>query len=203
MSYEDPIDATGYDYEEWVRFAFDHPVSKTPWYYTEEMHYRCDPNVVIRYYTRLFRDPRPSLSAYDDACLEQGLWFVVGSQLAEWLWDDGIPLDIRLECIAAMPAMFREFLAERPLETACWMWWDMLRRFDDHPDHRIVEAMLRALEEVLRLPVRHCRMSALHGLGHLRHHRKEEIIGAFLSNRGDLDEEIVRYAANAIEGTVL
>src|SRR5882762_3524717 len=60
MSYEDPIDATGYDYEKWVRFAFDHPVSKTPWYYTEEMHYRCDPNIVIRYYTRLFRGWKPA-----------------------------------------------------------------------------------------------------------------------------------------------
>jgi hypothetical protein len=27
MSYEDPIDATGYDYEQWIRFAFDHPVA--------------------------------------------------------------------------------------------------------------------------------------------------------------------------------
>jgi hypothetical protein len=34
-----PIDATGYDFETWIRFAFDHPVSDTPWYYTEEMDF--------------------------------------------------------------------------------------------------------------------------------------------------------------------
>src|SRR6266576_3125883 len=111
MSYEDPIHATGYDYERWIRFAFDHPVAEEPWYYTEEMHFVCDPNVVITYYTRLFRNPR-ALSAYDDARLEQGIWFVVGSQLCEWLWDAHVPLDLRLECIAAMRTMFRESLPD-------------------------------------------------------------------------------------------
>jgi len=62
MSYTEPIDTTGYDYERWIRFAFDHQVSEKPWYYTEEMHFVCDPQVVITYYARLFRNPRPALS---------------------------------------------------------------------------------------------------------------------------------------------
>src|SRR5262245_52728491 len=169
MSYTDPIDTTGYDYDEWIRFAFDHPVDTKPWYYTEAMAFVCDPNVVIGYYTRLFRDPQRSLPTYDDARLEQGMWFVVHSQLSEWLWDDDIPLDRRCDCIAAMPTMFREFLSHRPLGEATWMWWDMLRSFDDDPDPRIVETMVAALAEVLQLPARHCQMSALHGLGHLKH----------------------------------
>lgn len=203
MSYEDPIDATGYNYEEWIRFAFDHPPEETFWYYTEEMHFVCDPKVVVTYYTRLFRDPRPTLSAYDDARLEPGIWFVVGSQLGYWLWDTNIPLQSRLECIAAMPDMFRLFLAEHPVEPACMMWWDMLRTFDDDPDTRIVEAMVTALAEVLQLPMRHCRMSALHGLGHLSHDSKEQIIRKFLASSRDLDTEIVEYAESAIAGTVL
>ena len=203
MSYEDPIDATGYDYAEWIRFAFDHPVGEKPWYYTEEMAFVCDPKVVITYYGRLFRDPRASLSAYDDARLEQGLWFVAGSQLAQWLWDADIPLDLRLDCIAAMPTMFREFLADHPLDTACNMWWDMLRSFESDPAPRIVDAMVAALTEVLELRTRHCQMSALHGLGHLKHPAKESIIRAFLSRSGDLDNEIVQYAEQAIAGTVL
>ncbi len=128
MSYEEPIDATGYDYERWIRFAFDHPVSEKLWYYTEEMAFVCAPSVIITYYARLFRNPRPSLSAYDDARLEQGIWFVVGSQLAQWLWDDDIPLDLRLECVAAMPTMFREFFADRPLEITGWGIWGTSRR---------------------------------------------------------------------------
>ena len=78
----------------------------------------------------------------------------------------------------------------------------MLRTFDDDPDHPIVGARVHALEEVLQLPMRHCRMSALHGLGHLRHDRKEEIIRAFLVHSRQLDNEIVEYAQKAIAGAV-
>jgi hypothetical protein len=202
MSYEDPIDATSYNYEQWIRFAFDHPVAKPPWYYTEEMDFVCDPNVVVSYSIRLFRDPRACLSTYDDARLEQGMWFVAFSQLSQWLWDVDIPSELRVECIAAMPSMFREFFADRPLEMACWMWWDMLRTFDQDPDRRIVEAMVHALAKVLQLPVRHCQMSALHGLGRLSHPKKETIIRDFLASR-NLDDEIVQYAEKAIAGTVL
>jgi len=46
-------------------------------------------------------------------------------------------------------------------------------------------------------------MSALHGLGHLRHESKEEIIRAFLGNCPNLDDEIGEYAHKAIAGTVL
>ena len=203
MSYTDPIDTTGYDYEQWIRFAFEPPVAAKRWYYTEAMAFECDPTVVITYYARLFQNPQATLSAYDDARLEQGLWFVVHSQLSKWLWDDEIRLDYRLDCIAAMPTMFRDFFIDRPLEEACWMWWDMLRSFDDNPDQRIVEAMVRALAEVLQCPARHCRMSALHGLGHLRHPAKEDIIRDFVSAGSDLDAELLAYAESAMKGAVL
>src|SRR5438034_6061378 len=179
MSYLEPIDTTAYTCDEWLRFAFDHPVAKELWYYSEEMHFRCNPMTVLKYYTRLFRDPVSLLSLYDDEHLEQGFWFIVGSQLAEWLWDDELSLELRIECITAMPTVFREFLSVRPLDQACYMWWDMLRRFDDAGDLKIVEAMVAALEEILDLPARHCQISALHGLGHLQHPSKTAIIGSF------------------------
>lgn len=203
MSFTDPIDATAYNFDGWIRFAFDHDVSDPPWYYTEDMHFVCTPSNVIRYYTRLFLDPRPSLSPYDDARLEQGLWFIVGAQLSEWLWSDELPLQLRLECIAAMPAMFREFLINHPLDTACFMWWDMLRYFGDAPDARIVESIARALDEVLAIPVRHCQMSALHGLGHLQHDSREAIVRAFVAVNHDLDDELLQYANAAMVGKLL
>ena len=203
MSFTEPLDATGYDFDRWIQFAFDHPVSVDPWYYTEEMHFVCNPQSVITYYTRLFRNPRPPLSQYDDARIEQGLWFVVGSQLSEWLWQAELTLQLRLDCVDAMPQMFREFLVDHPLDTACFMWWDMLRCFSDAPDQRIVASMIRALDQILRLPVRHCQMSALHGLGHLKHESKEMIIRSFLSANRDVDSEVREYAEHAIAGTVL
>jgi hypothetical protein len=203
MSFLEPIDATGYDFDAWIRFAFDRPVSEAPWYYAEDMNFECDPSRVIGYYTILFRDPRRFLSPYDEAQLEQGFWFVVNAQLSDWVWSNDWPLQLRVDCIAAMPTMFREFLSEHPLDTACFMWWDMLRYFGDAPDGRIVDAMVRALEEVLRSPVRHCQMSALHGLGHLQHDSKETIIRSFVAANPDLDSEVAQYANQAIAGTVL
>jgi hypothetical protein len=203
MSFTDPIDATGYDFEHWIRFAFDHPVSDTPWYYSEEMYFECDPQTVISYYTRLFHNPRPLLSQYDEARIEQGLWFVVGSQLSEWLWDADIPLHLRVECIEAMPAMFRKFLIDHTLDTSCFMWWDMLRYFGESPDPNIVSSMERALDQVLGLPARHCQLSALHGLGHLNHDSRERIIRSYLSANPDIDDELRKYAEDAIAGTIL
>ena len=203
MSFADPIDATGYDFETWIRFAFDHDVSDPPWYYTEEMHFVCDPSRVVTHYTRLFRDPRATLAPFDEGRLEQGLWFIVGSQLSEWLWSEDVALALRLDCIAAMPAMFRELLLDHPLDTTCFMWWDMLRYFGDDPDERVVDAIVRALAEVLQIPATHCQMSALHGLGHLQHGSRVPIIRGFLASHPDLDEEIVRYADIAMSGSVL
>ena len=78
----------------------------------------------------------------------------------------------------------------------------MLRPFRDDPDPRVVASMIRALEDVLQVPAHHCQMSALHGLGHLSHPKKETIIRDFLASR-NLDDEIVQYAEKAIAGTVL
>ena len=203
MSYCDPIDATDYDFDRWMQFAFDHPVEATPWYLALDFYFTCSPPTVIGYYTRLFRDPVPVLSAYDEGQIEQGLWFVVSNQLGEWLWDDAIPLPVRLECIEAMPAMFWAFLIDHPLDTACFMWWDMLRFFGESPDRRVQEAMLRALDEVLQVPSRHCQVSALHGLGHLAHEGKEAIIRRFLATNADVDSEMREYAEHAIAGDVL
>jgi hypothetical protein len=202
MSYLEPIDTRAYSYDEWLRFAFDHPIAREPWYYSEAMHFECDPRIVLKYYARLFRAPAP-VASYDDAHLEQGFWFIVGSQLAEWLWDDEISMELRLDCIAAMPTIFRRLFADRPLDQACYMWWDMLRHFGDTGDSKIVNAMVVALEEVLALPARHCQMSALHGLGHLEHPLKAAIIEDFVQRNPTLDPELRQYANAAIAGKVL
>lgn len=204
MSFTDPIDTTHYDFEAWMRFAFDHPHREgSPWYFDEDMHFECNPETVITYYTRLFHDPRRLLSPFDEGQIEQGLWFAVGHQLSDWIWDDDIPIRLRLDCIDAMPSMFRDFLVDRPLDTSCFMWWDMLRFFGDEPDPQIVEHMFQALGRVLALPSHHCQLSALHGLGHLQHEATEGLIRRFLAANPDADEEIRDYAEHAIAGNVL
>lgn len=203
MSFLNPIDTTRYTYEEWIRFAFDHPVSDPNWYHTEEGEFECAPAIVISYYTRLFREPCKFLLSYDEVRLEQGCWLIASEQLSKWLWDGDLSIDLRRACIEAMPMLFRDFFQDHPLETACSMWWDMLRNFKGNIDSRIVDAMVNALEKTLQLPARHCQMSALHGLGHLQHKSKEAIIQAFLAHQSNVDTELRDYAEMAIAGKVL
>jgi len=59
------------------------------------------------------------------------------------------------------------------------------------------------LNAFLELPVRHCQLRALHGLGHLTHESKEAIIRRFLTAHPDLDDELREYALEAIAGNVL
>jgi hypothetical protein len=99
------------------------------------------------------------------------------------LRDDAIALELRLDCIAAMPTVFREVFVERPLDQACYMWSDMLRDFRNESDSRIVFAMVEALQEVLAIPSRHCQVSALHGLGHLQHPSKVEYAQAAIAGK--------------------
>lgn len=160
------IDTTGYSYEQWITFAFDHPVA-------------------------------------EDGRLEQGLRLIGLWQLQLWIRDADVPVPLRLDCIAAMPTMFREFFSQRPIDGACFMWWDWLQLGDDDSDHRMLDAMVDALARVLQLPERHCQMSALHGLGHVTHEAKAEIIRSFLARSRDLDDEIVEYAERAIVGRIL
>jgi hypothetical protein len=197
------IDTTGYSYEEWIRFAFDHPVAKDSWYFSKELEFECDREKVIAYYTRLFLHPRPALAPYDDDRLEQGFWFILGTQLGDWIWYPRIPLSLRIDCVSAMPTIFREFLMDHPLEETCLMWWDLLRPVSDDEDPVIVEATLQALEEILKLPARHCQQSALHGLGHLNHPKRGEVIREFLRKNVDLDHLLASYAKDAIAGKVL
>src|SRR5207249_6496983 len=111
--YENPIDARRYTYEDWIRFVFDHPVpadqSDKEWYFEEDYAFICDPNAVLGYYIRLFRDPWPALKPYTDEQIEQGLWFIACNHLLKLFYDEDIPPTMRAECIEAMSVLFRDF----------------------------------------------------------------------------------------------
>ncbi|MEI6084893.1 MAG: hypothetical protein WCS70_11395 [Verrucomicrobiota bacterium] len=208
MSYENPIDTRQYTYEEWIRFAFDHPCiehpSDDPWHYTEEYEFICDPGVVLRYYVRLFREPLPSLSAYSDEQIEQGLWFIACHHLPEIFGDKDVSPTERIECIEAMPFLFHRFFCDKPLGTICYMWWDLIGHcVEAMPDEQVVDATLHSLEKILALDSPDCQMSALHGLGHLKHPGKERIIRSYLAQNPELTDEARAYAEEAILGTVL
>ena len=83
------------------------------------------------------------------------------------------------------------------------MWWDMLRNFGDSIDIMVVEAMFQTMTEILQFPSLACQVSALHGLGHIKHNGKRKVIEDYLQGNLNLDKETRGYALAAIEGKIL
>jgi hypothetical protein len=176
------------------------------------------PTTTVDYMTRLFENPLPVLAPYSDAQLNQGFWFLVSNSCSNHMFalretsnihkTPPATLPDRVACIEAMYTLFKTLFATRctaalghlsetgnPLNSACYMWWDLIplsghyedpsiidgwqlepqrkaEIVDYHQslntdDHRALEqASLRVMTQTLELDSDACRESALHGLGH-------------------------------------
>lgn len=83
------------------------------------------------------------------------------------------------------------------------MWFDLLRYFGKDRDQRVVDEIYLVLEKILFMDSFHCQGAALHGLGHLDHPDKKDLITKYLREHHDLHPEVRRYAKAAIKGNVL
>ena len=213
-------------FEAWVEHVFDHEVRKPEWYFDPDaFSWGGSPEAAVAYVTRLLEDPLPILDRFDDARLNQGFWYMVGSE-SEYMFsltDLSVPLSGRLRCVRSFEPLFRTLFASRcsphlshldqpgasPLNAVCYMWWDIIPVHgapDDHTRPELDAAALDVMEAILLLDSLPCRESALHGLGHWALYysaRVQQIIDAFLRRHSGLPAELVAYAARARNGHVL
>ena len=71
---------------------------------------------------------------------------------------------------------------------------------------RVRDAHLAALESILALDDDHCQYCALHGLGHLEHPRRAEVVTAFIEGEraaGRLDNWRLEWLEECRDGTVM
>jgi hypothetical protein len=119
-----------------------------------------------------------------------------------------VPLFEQVMAVRCSPHLLH--LAEpgaNPLNSACYMWWDMfpIHGSPDEPDRAEFDAeVLNVQRRILAIPHDACRESALHGLGHwaLYYPRVSEIISEFLRHTRGLRPELVVYAEHAKTGRV-
>jgi hypothetical protein len=96
-----------------------------------------------------------------------------------------------------------------PLNSICYMWWDIAPLYGKSGDparEALDDAALEVMEKCLSLPAPACQEGALHGLGHWQHAYPERVttaINAYLNASASLPPELVAYARNARRGCVL
>lgn len=167
------------------------------------------------------------LAEFSDEQLDQGFWYLAGAARPEFmqtLTDQTIPLQARLRALRSFVPLFQQIMTvrctnhlghidrhgEKPLNSACYMWWDLLRFelwWPNRPD--ILADIITTLRACLAIPHDACRESALHGIGHLRRDYPEyepqlaAIIDDFLASTSGLRPELIAYADQARRGEIL
>jgi hypothetical protein len=214
-------------FEEWVRFVFDHAAEGPQWYFEPDAPYWVGAaDVTVDYIKRLFEKPFPALTPYSDEQLNQGFWYLVSNGCSDMMFalgEESVPLERRIHCLNSFLSVFTHVFAvrcsphlshldekgPRPLNSACYMWWDLfsLGGQPGTPSHNALgEAALRVMAETLTLDSLACQESALHGLGHWQRAYPQDItriIDRFLGLNKALRPELIRYAQSARCGCVL
>jgi hypothetical protein len=200
------VDPTERSFDEWLEFVFNHPVTDPEWYRLGEfdLGWAGDPNRFLAFVTQLFQDPDVLLDKYSAEQIDQGFGYLLGLEgLERWIWEKAIDSTLRTECVMSMVNVFERLFKNASYSDACYMWWDHLRYFGKNPDPKVKEAMLKALSQILEIDSQNCQISALHGLGHIKHSEKSKVIEEFLNSHPELDEKTKSYAKAAMKGRVL
>ncbi len=212
--------------DEWVRSVFDHPVTEIAWHFdvaAPEL-----PLTKVRtaeLVAETFERSGELLRPFTDAQLNQGFWFLICGGNSNYMWcltDASVPWPERRRALRVFLPLFRDVMATRcapslshrsepgsPLNSACFMWWDLLPLDATWPEGRLPEPIhaeaLAVLAELLDISHDACRESALHGLGHLAffHPEVAAVVDAFIERSPDLRPELLDYARAARVGHVL
>jgi hypothetical protein len=220
---------------DWIAHVFDHPVTQREWYWEENApRWEDSPANNALFIAETFERSGELLAPFSDEQLNQGFWYLVSNSCSEFmdlLVDESVPSTLRLCVLRSVVPVFDQVMAvrcsphlshldeqgEKPLNSACYMWWDLLR-FSFHPmltfpkhqvmnqawfqglrDHLklifpkpLVNGQLhsevpKVLRRLLAIPHDACRESALHGLGHCCD---------YYPGVADIIEEFLTHAAN-------
>jgi hypothetical protein len=210
----------------WIRYVFDHPVADPAWHFDIDAPYHeLSAARSAELIADTFERSGEVLQRFTDAQLNQGLWFLVSSGSSDYMFcltDASVPWPLRQRVLRAFIPLFRDVMVPRctpslshlaepggALNSACYMWWDLLPLDGSweagRPPEPIHAETLLVLARLLAIPHDACRESALHGLGHLAlfHPEAVPVIEAFLSAPEGMRPELLAYARQARTGCIL
>jgi hypothetical protein len=212
-----------FTFDEWVLYVFDNPPNYR-WFDLLGDWGVCPPATLVQYLTRLFENSSELLQPFSNAQLNQSFWFLlsVDSDAQQAMFDMNVPWPERRRCFRAIYTLFDQCLAKRcspylshinessenPLNSACYMWWDLFPAWgqpNDPHNAEIDDELLKIMQRILWLDSDACRESALHGLGHWSRRypdRVKAIVDEFLDDHPQLRPELRRYANGACTGCI-
>lgn len=164
--------------------------------------------------------------AYPTRQIADGLWFLADdSGLFRELYNPSVPENLRVRCAAAIRQLYAQLFeplcqnvlshgdngesVENPLNSICYMWWDVFPtwgRPGDPVARGIDEVLLGVMRDALSSENVACVESALHGLGHWHityPDPVESIVNEFLRQRPAIGVSLRDYAQAARRGRVL
>ena len=211
---------------QWIAYVFDRPVTDPAWHFSIDFpSLDPGPKRVAELVAETFEEGGELLRPFSDAQLNQAFWFLVSSGNSDCmlcLSDDSVPWPLRRRALRSFVPLFRQVMAVRcstvlshrdepgssPLNSACYMWWDLIPLSEspngDRADIALTDEVLAVLSELVDIPHDACRESALHGLGHLAlfNPKATAIIDAFLARSHGLRPELIAYAIRAKTGCI-
>src|SRR5688572_15809699 len=143
------------DFEGWVKYLFDRPVTDPAWYWDDEGGISLPPEKFIAYGTRLFSEAGDLLAAYSDGQVNDGLHRVISNSVSDEIFalkDSGIPLRERVDFLRGIFSLNRQCFNARctphlshldreatpahvsPLNGICYMWWDIFILYGNRED---------------------------------------------------------------------
>lgn len=212
---------------QWIAYIFDHPVADPAWHFSVDSPLLDPgPTRVAELIAETFEAAGTLLQPFSDAQLNQAFWFLVNSGSSDYMFclsNPSVPWPLRRRALRSFVPLFRQVMARRcspvlshldepaasPLNSACYMWWDIIPLSGspdwDRLDAALTEEVLAVLSELVEIPHDACRECALHGLGHwaLFHPRAASIIDAFLARAHGPRPELLAYATQARSGHIL
>ena len=212
-------------FEQWIDGIFDHPVTEPEWFWDLDAD-TCveDDETNVDYLARLFTECDRLLCRFDNGLVGQGLNMIVSNSCSDHAFSivgGHAPWAARQRAIRSIYDVYAKCFAKRcaeglghldeadnPLNTICYMWWDVFPAWSDSKDAaRSEEAdeYINVMERCLSLKHHACLEGELHGLGHWQlifPKKVEPIVDRFLQERNDLRPELVLYARRARSGAV-
>ena len=209
----------------WIEFVFDHPVTDPAWYWAPDAPEWREPlDHVAAHIAHTFEQSGHLLARFSDQQLDQAFWFLVSNNCSQSmcaLVDPGVPIASRLRALRSFVPLFEQVMASRysphlshldehganPLNSACYMWWDILpiNGCPEEPARAEFDAeVLVVMRRLLAIPHDACRESALHGISEWANYYPQaaEIIDEWLACTPNQRPELAAYAQRAKVGSV-